>query len=68
MEKILADEAILNWIKIIDDKTKYTMSVVGGTLLLANAGLLKNKKAASHWHHQKRLEQFGAEYTYQNLV
>ena len=68
IENILTDEATIQWVKDIDATTEYTMSVGAGTLLLGKAGLLKGKKAATHWYHKKALEKFGATYANKNYV
>ena len=68
MEGVINDEATINWIKAIDATTDHTMSVGAGTLLLGKAGLLKDRKAATHWYHKEQLEKFGASYTNENYV
>jgi len=68
IEAILNDQTTINWIKNIDATSEHTMSVGSGTLLLAKAGLLKEKKAATHWYHKTELEKFGATYTTENYV
>ena len=46
--KLISDNSVLKW---INDKknTKLIISVCTGSLLLGAAGLLKNKKATTHW-------------------
>lgn len=46
---LLEDEESLNWIKQLSDQATRLASVCTGTLLLAKLGLLKNKKATTHW-------------------
>lgn len=41
--------AITQWIKERHDKSELTLSVCTGAQVLAAAGLLKNKKATTHW-------------------
>ncbi|HET9057454.1 MAG TPA: DJ-1/PfpI family protein [Chitinophagaceae bacterium] len=43
------DKALLAWINKIDKTSTWTTSVCSGSIILAAAGLLKNKKATSHW-------------------
>lgn len=43
------DMTLLNWIQKINQTTKWTTSVCSGSIILAAAGLLKDKKATSHW-------------------
>ncbi len=54
--KLISDQSLLSWIK---DKrnTKLIMSVCTGSLLLASAGLLKDKKATTHWSALKLLKE-----------
>jgi transcriptional regulator GlxA family with amidase domain len=47
---------IVQWIKQQFDKVQLLASVCTGALLLAKAGLLKNKKATTHWMDLERLE------------
>jgi putative intracellular protease/amidase/YHS domain-containing protein len=55
------DSTLLNWIKEIDKKSKYTTSVCTGAWILGATGLLKDKEATTHWYGKKILaEQFGA--------
>lgn len=43
------DKELLKWINKIDITTTWTISVCSGSIILAATGLLKNKKATSHW-------------------
>jgi transcriptional regulator GlxA family with amidase domain len=55
------DTAVINWIKKIDQHTRYTISVCTGAWILGEAGLLKNRKATTHWYHKdEMLEKYGA--------
>ena len=46
---LLNNENLLSWIKSISDQAKITSSVCTGSLLLAKAGLLEDKRATTHW-------------------
>ena len=46
--KLLNNKSVLSWIKS-QKKIDLMLSVCTGSLLLAAAGLLKNKKATTHW-------------------
>jgi putative intracellular protease/amidase/YHS domain-containing protein len=57
----IKDTALINWIKAIDEHSKYTTSVCTGAWILGATGLLKDKEATTHWYGKKILaEQFGA--------
>ena len=46
--KLIKNEAVIDWIKDISNNASLLTSVCTGSLLLAKAGLLKNKKATTH--------------------
>lgn len=47
--KLLNNEEIIFWIRELPNKVSMIASVCTGSLLLAKAGLLKNKQATTHW-------------------
>lgn len=60
---LLRDESTLSFIRKQAGGARYITSVCTGSLLLGAAGLLKGKKATSHWYAVDFLEKFGAIYT-----
>ncbi|NBC06497.1 MAG: DJ-1/PfpI family protein [Bacteroidetes bacterium] len=64
----MKDKKVLNWIKKIDETTQKTVSVCTGSIILAATGLLKNRKATSHWKPIKMLKEFGVEPTRERIV
>jgi len=58
---LLDDEAVLSWLRAIDETTKWTTSVCTGSLVLGAAGLLEGKRATSHWAFLELLRDFGAD-------
>ncbi|MFJ2579662.1 DJ-1/PfpI family protein [Kitasatospora aureofaciens] len=59
--ELLADEALLDWVRAVDATTTWTTSVCSGSLLLGAAGLLTGRRATSHWICLDQLPRFGAE-------
>jgi putative intracellular protease/amidase len=60
----LKDIKLLNWVKAIDRTTRFTTSVCVGTWIVAASGLLKGKRAATHWYlGNEMLAKYGAIYT-----
>lgn len=57
----IQDQEVLEWIRRIDQATKWTTSVCVGSLILGAAGLLKGVRATSHWNTLQDLKHFGAE-------
>ena len=55
IDNLLNDQVIIDWIKRIDQTTKWTVSVCSGSLLLAQAGLLKGKQCTTHWRRKDQL-------------
>ncbi|MFP5389689.1 MAG: DJ-1/PfpI family protein [Thermoleophilia bacterium] len=57
---LLADAAVLSWLRGIDAASKWTTSVCTGSLVLGAAGLLKGKRATCNWLFLDQLANFGA--------
>jgi transcriptional regulator GlxA family with amidase domain len=57
---VVKDGEIISHIQQIDAMTQWTTSVCTGGIILAAAGLLKGKKATTHWAALQLLSQFGA--------
>ncbi len=65
----LMDNAkVLDWIRRVHTKTKWTTSVCTGSLVLAAAGLLKGLRATSHWLALEALQKYGAQPTTERVV
>ena len=64
----MADRETLDWLRDIHATTQWTSSVCSGALILGAAGLLKGKKATTHWVALKYLEKFGAEAVHERIV
>lgn len=60
-DELLEDEAVLSWLRKIDEKTKWTTSVCTGSLVLGAAGLLEGKRATSNWLALEELRKYGAD-------
>lgn len=59
VDKVLENSRIIEWVKKIDAKSKWTVSDCSGSLVLAQAGLLNGKSAVTHWGRKKQLEKYG---------
>ena len=64
----MKDKKVLNWIKKIDSTTQRTVTVCTGSIILAATGVLKGKKATSHWKPINLLSEFGAKPTRERIV
>lgn len=60
MSHVTSDEEVLDWVRAVDEKTTWTTSVCTGALVLGAAGLLKGKRATTHWSAIGQLERYGA--------
>ena len=53
------DEKLLDWVRQAHQTATWTASVCSGSVILAAAGLLKGKRATSHWMVVPMLKPFG---------
>ena len=58
----VGDPALLDWVRRVDQRSRWTASVCTGSLILAAAGLLKGRRASTHWGARDYLPHFGAAY------
>ena len=65
---LIADEAVLDWVRGVHRHTRFTTSVCTGSLVLAAAGLLTGLTATTHWRATDLLESLGAVYAPQRVV
>jgi transcriptional regulator GlxA family with amidase domain len=56
----MQDPEFMADVKRLGESAKYVTSVCTGSLILAAAGLLKGKRAGSHWAYRELLSMFGA--------
>jgi transcriptional regulator GlxA family with amidase domain len=64
----LGDEALRTWIAAIDAGTTRTCSVCTGSLILGAAGLLKGRRASTHWGAREYLAHFGATWSGERIT
>jgi putative intracellular protease/amidase len=68
IERLLSDEATLDWIRTAHTTSQWTTSVCTGSLVLGAAGVLKGLRATCHWNSLERLREYGAEPTLDRVV
>jgi cyclohexyl-isocyanide hydratase len=59
-EALMEDEEVLSWLRSQAEGAKTVLSVCTGALLLGAAGLLRGKRATTHWASFHLLPSFGA--------
>ncbi len=65
---LLGDEEVLEFIRRQAKGARFITSVCTGSLVLGAAGLLKGKRAATHWNAMDFLPHFGATPVYERVV
>ena len=65
---LLEDAQVLDWLREVDGKTRWTTSVCTGSLVLGAAGLLKGRRATGHWLYREQLREYGAEPVAERVV
>ncbi len=65
---LMGDEAILGWIRRAHETSRWTTSVCTGSLLLGAAGILRGKRATTHWLAYDELRALGAEPVAERVV
>ncbi|MFF7790517.1 DJ-1/PfpI family protein [Streptomyces sp. NPDC007991] len=65
---LAADGPLLTWLRSADAGSTWTTSVCTGSLLLGAAGLLRGRRATSHWLALEELKRHGAEPTGERVV
>jgi transcriptional regulator GlxA family with amidase domain len=64
----LDDPAAVEWVRRAHETSKWTTSCCAGSMLLGAAGVLKGKRATSHWGVRDYLRNFGAEPVAERVV
>jgi cyclohexyl-isocyanide hydratase len=57
---LMEDDDVLAWLRTQAEQARYVSSVCTGSLVLGAAGLLRGKRATSHWASRDLLSAFGA--------
>ncbi|MFB7636789.1 DJ-1/PfpI family protein [Streptomyces sp. NPDC056149] len=65
---LMDDGPVHDWLRAVDAGTTWTTSVCTGSLILAAAGLLKGRRATSHWLALDQLPAYGVEPTGERVV
>lgn len=65
---LVKDSAVVDWVRAVHGRTRWTTSVCTGSLLLGAAGLLKGMPATTHWNAADMLGDYGARYVPERVV
>lgn len=64
----MGDRVLLDWLARTSPNARWTSSVCTGSLVLGAAGLLRGKRATTHWLALDALREFGAEPVRERVV
>ncbi|MCC4321374.1 DJ-1/PfpI family protein [Streptomyces malaysiensis] len=64
----MADGALHTWLRSVDRSSTWMTSVCTGSLILAAAGILADRRATSHWGALEQLAEFGVTPTDERVV
>jgi cyclohexyl-isocyanide hydratase len=68
VNELLQDTAVLDFVRTQAARARYVSSVCTGALVLGAAGLLKGRRATTHWNSHDLLSRFGAIPTRERVV
>lgn len=67
-EKVISDEETMDWIRKIDSRSDYTITLGSGAVILGSTGALNGKRAAASWKDRTALETLGVQYQEQDYT
>ncbi len=68
VERTAHDEALLSWLRNVEPQCQWMAASSTGTVVVAAAGLLAERPAATHWLAGAKLAEFGSEASAERVV
>jgi transcriptional regulator GlxA family with amidase domain len=65
---VMSDAATLAWLSRAQETARWTTSVCTGALILGAAGILRGRRATTHWAFHDELAPYGAESAHERMV
>lgn len=68
LKGVMADTAVLDWVRRMHQGTRYTASVCTGSLILLAAGIARGATVSTHWRAKEMVPRLGGVYSAERVT